>query len=187
MDWKDVGPVLDQAEGHTRFKKRLFSRIVPTVRDIGLWSDRVQKAYTDLGGIQYAKTDAQEMLDNDATVAEEFDRKMKEGFGGVEAREKPDKDRDRHHPAHHHLAAGDGDGARIHRRRPQLADQPRAGAVPRVGGRVDRRRLLQIAYPRHFFGTSNGGTACSRSPRRRPSSSPTNGSCACAARRPRRA
>jgi len=80
MDWKDVGPALDQAEGHARFKKRLFSRIVPTVRDIGLWSERVQKAYTDLGGIQYAKTDAQEMLDNDAKVAEDFDRKMREGF-----------------------------------------------------------------------------------------------------------
>jgi hypothetical protein len=53
---------------------------VPTVRDIGLWSERVQKAYADLGGMQYANTNAQEMLDNDAKVAEEFDRKMKEGF-----------------------------------------------------------------------------------------------------------
>ena len=80
FDWKEVGPELDQAEGHTRFKKRLFSRIVPTVRDIGLWSEKVQKAYTELGGIQYAQTNAQEMLDNDAKVAEEFDRRMKEGF-----------------------------------------------------------------------------------------------------------
>jgi len=81
MDWKDVGPVLEAAEGNIRFRKRLFSRIVPTVRDIGLWSEKVQKAYTDLGGIQYARTDAREMLENDARVAEEFDRKMKEGFG----------------------------------------------------------------------------------------------------------
>ncbi len=81
MDWKDVAPVLDRAEGQIRFRKRLFSRIVPTVRDIGLWSERVQKAYTELGGIQYAGVDSQEMLDNDAKVAEEFDRKMREGFG----------------------------------------------------------------------------------------------------------
>ena len=80
MDWKDVGPVLDQSEGQIRFRKRLFSRIVPTVRDIGLWSEKVQKAYTELGGMQYANIDAQEMLDNDAKVAEEFDRKMQEGF-----------------------------------------------------------------------------------------------------------
>jgi hypothetical protein len=80
LDWKDVGPALEQAEGQIRFRKRLFSRIVPTVRDIGLWSERVQQAYTDLGGIQYASTDAQEMLDADARIAEEFDRRMR-GFG----------------------------------------------------------------------------------------------------------
>ena len=77
---KEVMKTLDEAEGQIRFRKRLFSRIVPTVRDIGLWSERVQKAYAELGGIQYAQTDAQEMLDNDAKVAQEFDRQMKEGF-----------------------------------------------------------------------------------------------------------
>ena len=61
----------------------MFSRIVPTVRDIGLWSDRVQQAYTELGGIQYANTDAQAMLDHDAKVAEEFDKKMREGFSAT--------------------------------------------------------------------------------------------------------
>jgi len=54
---------------------------VPTVRDIGLWSEKVQKAYTELGGIQYANTDAQAMLDNDAKVAEEFDRRMQDNRG----------------------------------------------------------------------------------------------------------
>jgi hypothetical protein len=80
FDVKEVMTTLDQAEGQIRFRKRLFSRIVPTVRDIGLWSERVQKAYTELGGIQYAAVNAQNMLDNDAKVAEEFDRRMKEGF-----------------------------------------------------------------------------------------------------------
>ena len=80
FDVKQTLKTLDEAEGQIRFRKRLFSRIVPTVRDIGLWSERVQKAYTELGGIQYANTDAQEMLDNDAKVAEEFDRRMREGL-----------------------------------------------------------------------------------------------------------
>ena len=79
-DPRDVLPVVDAAEGQVRFRKRLFSRIVPTVRDIGLWSDEVRRAYTELGGIQYEHTDAQAMLDNDARVAEEFDRKMRRGF-----------------------------------------------------------------------------------------------------------
>jgi hypothetical protein len=80
MDWKDVGPALDRSEGQIRYRKRLFSRIVPTVRDIGLWSERVQRAYADLGGIHYADTDAQAMLDDDARVAEDFDRRMKNGW-----------------------------------------------------------------------------------------------------------
>jgi len=82
LDWKDVGPALEQSDGQIRYRRRLFSRIVPTVRDIGLWSERVQKAYADLGGIQYAGTDAQQMLDNDAKVAAEFDRKLADGFAG---------------------------------------------------------------------------------------------------------
>ena len=53
---------------------------MPTVRDIGLWSEKVQKAFAELGGMQYANTNAQDMLDNDARVAEEFDRKMRDGF-----------------------------------------------------------------------------------------------------------
>jgi hypothetical protein len=81
IDYADALRELEAAEGQIRFRKRLFSRIVPTVRDIGLWSERVQKAYTELGGIQYANTNAQEMLDKDARVAEEFDRKMSEKRG----------------------------------------------------------------------------------------------------------
>ena len=72
--------IMEKSEGQIRFRKRLFSRIVPTVRDIGLWSEKVQKAYADLGGMQYANTNAQEMLDNDAKVAEDFDRQMRDGF-----------------------------------------------------------------------------------------------------------
>ncbi len=80
-DVKEALKVVDGADGQIRFRKRLFSRIVPTVRDIGLWSERVQKAFTELGGIQYANTDAQEMLDHDAKVAEDFDRQMQEKRG----------------------------------------------------------------------------------------------------------
>src|SRR5512134_2911605 len=65
LDPKEAMRQHDQSEGHTRFKKRLFSRIVPTVKDIGLWSERVQKAYADLGVLHYADKDPQEMLDND--------------------------------------------------------------------------------------------------------------------------
>ena len=38
------------------FRTLLFSRIVPCVRDIGLWGPKVQRAYTDLGVIDAAET-----------------------------------------------------------------------------------------------------------------------------------
>jgi len=58
------------------FRGRLFSRVVPTVKDIGLWGPRVQKAFADMGVMEYAKIDVVEVLANDGRVAEEFDRKM---------------------------------------------------------------------------------------------------------------
>jgi hypothetical protein len=74
IDPRDAMAAHFASEGQVRFRKRLFSRIVPTVKDIGLWSERVQKAYADMGVLHYGERNAQEMLDNDAKVAEEFDR-----------------------------------------------------------------------------------------------------------------
>src|SRR5512134_1519346 len=74
IDPKDAMAAHAASEGQVRFRKRLFSRIVPTVKDIGLWSERVQAAYADMGVLHYGDRNAQEMLDRDAAVAEEFDR-----------------------------------------------------------------------------------------------------------------
>jgi hypothetical protein len=74
IDPKDAMSAHAASEGQIRFRKRLFSRIVPTVKDIGLWSEKVQAAYADMGVLHYGDRNAQEMLDNDANVAAEFDR-----------------------------------------------------------------------------------------------------------------
>ena len=58
-----------------QFRGRLFTRIVPTVKDIGLWSPKVQAAFSAMGAIQFADVDAKAMLDNDQRVADEFDAK----------------------------------------------------------------------------------------------------------------
>ena len=57
------------------FRKRLFTRIVPTVKDIGLWGERVQKAFADMGAIEFADVDSEALLEHDNRVAEEFDAK----------------------------------------------------------------------------------------------------------------
>ena len=74
IDLKDALREVDGSEGQIRFRKRLFSRIVPIVKDIGLWSERVRKVYAEMGVIHYGDADPQVMLDHDAEVAEEFDK-----------------------------------------------------------------------------------------------------------------
>jgi hypothetical protein len=78
--WQNLGlPVkqcleaVENAEYMRLFRQRLFSRIVPTVKDIGLWGPRVQKAYRDMGVLEFASVDAEALLDNDNRVAEDFD------------------------------------------------------------------------------------------------------------------
>ena len=58
------------------FRGRLFSRVVPTVKDIGLWGERVQKTFAEMGVMDYANIDVTEQLANDGKVADDFDRKM---------------------------------------------------------------------------------------------------------------
>jgi len=64
-----------QSEGMQMFRTRLFTRIVPTVKDIGLWGPRVRKAYEDMGVLALGEVDAAAMLENDSRVAEDFDAK----------------------------------------------------------------------------------------------------------------
>ena len=58
------------------FRTRLFTRIVPILKEIGLFGPKVQKALGDMGVMEYAKIDVAEQLANDGRVAEEFDKKM---------------------------------------------------------------------------------------------------------------
>jgi len=57
------------------FRSRLFTRIVPILKDIGLFGPKVQKALGDMGVMEYAKIDARAILDNDLKVADDFDKK----------------------------------------------------------------------------------------------------------------
>src|SRR5580658_7808185 len=65
--------IVEQSETMQVFRSRIFSRIVPTVRDIGLWGPKVQEAFAAMGAIEFAGVDAAALLEHDAKVAEEFD------------------------------------------------------------------------------------------------------------------
>jgi hypothetical protein len=81
--WENLGLPLDEcldAVEHSdmmaQFRRRLFTRIVPTVKDIGLWGARVRRAYEDMGVLEFADVDSAAILENDNRVAEEFDAKQ---------------------------------------------------------------------------------------------------------------
>ena len=69
--------IVDESEPMKVFRSRIFSRIVPTVKDIGLWGRQVQEAFAAMGAIEFAKVDAGALLENDARVAEEFDARSR--------------------------------------------------------------------------------------------------------------
>jgi hypothetical protein len=57
------------------FRSRLFSRIAPIARDIGMWSDNAQAAFDKMGLLEFCdpNLDVDLLLDSDARVAEECD------------------------------------------------------------------------------------------------------------------
>jgi hypothetical protein len=56
------------------FRQLLFSRIVPCVKDIGLWGPKVQHAYVDLGVIDAADTDLDALMRDDEEIADRMER-----------------------------------------------------------------------------------------------------------------
>ncbi len=60
------------------FQSLLFSRIVPCVKDVGLWGDQVQKAYADMGVLDMAGIDLNALMKQDEDVAELVDKERAE-------------------------------------------------------------------------------------------------------------
>jgi hypothetical protein len=72
----DVAECLEFTENspvQQAFRTLLFSRIVPCVKDIGLWGPQVQRAYLDLGVLDASKTDLEALMRQDEEIAEKVD------------------------------------------------------------------------------------------------------------------
>jgi P-aminobenzoate N-oxygenase AurF len=55
------------------FRAYLFSRIVPVIKDIGLWGPKIQRAFTDMGVLAFADTDIDAIVTEDEAVADDID------------------------------------------------------------------------------------------------------------------
>ena len=60
------------------YQSLLFQRIVPCVKDIGLWGDNVQKAYADMGVLDLAGIDLDALMKSDEDHAAAIDAEKRE-------------------------------------------------------------------------------------------------------------
>jgi hypothetical protein len=74
MPVRETLKYVDGSPMYSMYQSLLFSRIVPCVRDIGLWGDKVKKAYEDMGVLDAAKGDLVQLMKQDEEIAEEVDR-----------------------------------------------------------------------------------------------------------------
>ena len=80
--WETLGLPVDECAAYMlesgfmqSYRSALFTRIVPTIKEIGLWGPRIRKAYGDMNILGSADVDTQAVSDRDEQVAEEFDAK----------------------------------------------------------------------------------------------------------------
>jgi hypothetical protein len=66
---------VDTAPYMQMFRTLLFSRIVPCMRDIGLFGPRVRRAYEDLGVLEMVAADLDALMRADEDLAEDLDRR----------------------------------------------------------------------------------------------------------------
>jgi len=78
--WETLGLPVKECMEHmsgselmTQFRSALFSRIVPTIKDIGLWGPRIRKAYAEMGILGFADVDVEALMKDDERVAESLD------------------------------------------------------------------------------------------------------------------
>jgi hypothetical protein len=78
--WENVGLDRERCLDYVRssemmqaFRRMLFSRIVPTVKDLGLWGPRVRAAFEDMGVIDFQALDPEDLGKADEALAAELD------------------------------------------------------------------------------------------------------------------
>jgi hypothetical protein len=76
---KECGEYVLQSPLMRSYRSALFSRIVPTIKEIGLWGPRIRKAYADMGILGYADVDGEALAREDETIAQRFDAERAAG------------------------------------------------------------------------------------------------------------
>jgi hypothetical protein len=70
---KELTEWVATSEQQRTFQSFLFMRIVPVLKDIGLWGPRITKAFEDMGVLGFADSDLDAEMANDEAAAEALD------------------------------------------------------------------------------------------------------------------
>ena len=78
LDVEECVEAVAHAPFFQAYQSLLFTRIVPCVKDIGLWSPKVQQAFSDLGVLDLAGVDLDALMKHDEDTAEAIDTEKRE-------------------------------------------------------------------------------------------------------------
>ena len=59
------------------YRRALFMRIVPTLKDIGLWGKRIQSAFEDMGVLEFAALNPEEGMRADESEALKIEKELR--------------------------------------------------------------------------------------------------------------
>ncbi|WP_019630036.1 ferritin-like domain-containing protein [Actinomadura atramentaria] len=89
IDAREVDEMVENSPYMRMFQSLLFSRIVPCVKDIGLWSPRIRETFEEMGVLDASKADLDALMRGDEEIAERLDA---ERFAAEEADRKAEVD-----------------------------------------------------------------------------------------------
>jgi hypothetical protein len=70
----EVGTYVENSETLRVFRSYLFMRIVPILKDIGLWGPKIRDAFEQMGVLSFAETDIDAEMADDEAAAEAYDQ-----------------------------------------------------------------------------------------------------------------
>jgi len=76
-DGEECCRYVEESELMRFYRRALFMRIVPTLKDIGLWGKRIQSAFSDMGVLEFAALDPEEGMRADESEALRLERELR--------------------------------------------------------------------------------------------------------------
>jgi hypothetical protein len=73
LDPRECVAYVEGSEMMQQFRKMLFSRIVPTIKDLGLFGPKVQQAFQDMGVIEFQDVNPDDLAAADEEIARQLD------------------------------------------------------------------------------------------------------------------